>query len=460
MKSVRVRMYGHGLGDCFLLTFKTGAKPAHVLIDCGIFPGTKDQTARMKAVAANVLTETGGKLDVLVATHEHADHVSGFNQAKEEFAKLEIDKVWVAWTEDPGDKLAKELAGNFDPAFRAVAAAATRLADKEMPERDRELGARLEGLLGFAGGDFAAKETKAVTVDRAMDWVTDRQPRPPGLKPGKIFSALGVRVFVLGPPRSRESLEKNDPTPGHPETYHLARPGAVDQGFLAAAEAHAHNSTDAWKPFREQQGLIDVQAKRDKAIAGYWDPADDWRRIDTDWLRAAGSLALQFDDHINNTSLALAFELKKNGPVLLFPGDAQVGHLLSWEDAPFPAGEPRANDLLARTVLYKVGHHGSHNATLKEKGLELMTSPELVAMIPTDTKFAKDKKGWDMPAKAVKEALLRKAKGRVIAADVGLLTTKKPQGVSAAAWKRFTKRVVPQERTDTEAGWVDYTIEF
>jgi hypothetical protein len=32
----------------------------------------------------------------------------------------------------------------------------------------------------------------------------------------------------------------------------------------------------------------------------------------------------------------------------------------------------KAEDLLERTVLYKVGHHASHNATLRQKGLELM----------------------------------------------------------------------------------------
>jgi hypothetical protein len=40
-------------------------------------------------------------------------------------------------------------------------------------------------------------------------------------------------------------------------------------------------------------------------------------------------------------------------------------------------------DLLKRAIFYKVGHHGSHNATLKEKGLEEMERLR-VAMIPVD----------------------------------------------------------------------------
>ena len=74
-------------------------------------------------------------------------------------------------------------------------------------------------------------------------------------------------------------------------------------------------------------------------------------------------------------------------------------------------------DLLARTVFYKVGHHGSHNATLKEKGLELMTSKDLSAFIPTNQKDAK-KIGWgQMPFGSILEALDERCAGRVIRAD-------------------------------------------
>jgi hypothetical protein len=83
----------------------------------------------------------------------------------------------------------------------------------------------------------------------------------------------------------------------------------------------------------------------------------EWRRIDSDWLESAGSLALYLDGDINNTSLVLAIELGQAGKVLLFPGDAQYGNWLSW------ARTQRGIDLLKRTVFYKVGHHGSHNAT-------------------------------------------------------------------------------------------------
>jgi hypothetical protein len=75
--------------------------------------------------------------------------------------------------------------------------------------------------------------------------------------------------------------------------------------------------------------------------------------------------------------------------------------------------------LLERAVLYKVGHHGSHNATLRELGLEMMTSDELVAMIPVDQEFA-GKKKWNMPFDPLLRRLKEKTRGRVIRSDLGI----------------------------------------
>ena len=152
----------------------------------------------------------------------------------------------------------------------------------------------------------------------------------------------------------------------------------------------------------------------------------EWRRIDDDWLEVAGPLALRLDSDTNNTSLVLAVELVESGKVLLFPGDAQVGNWLSWEklswSVPGGRGESvtvTAADLLRRIVLYKVGHHGSHNATLREKGLELMNGTELTAMIPVDEAAARNK-GWTrMPFLPLLKRLEEKTGGRILRSDRG-----------------------------------------
>ena len=109
---ITVRMYRQGLGDCFLLTFAGKDGPVHMLIDCGVILGTADAKAMMTRVAEDIRNATGGggaRLDVVVATHEHWDHLSGFVQARDVFEQIKMGEVWLAWTEDPANARAQEL---------------------------------------------------------------------------------------------------------------------------------------------------------------------------------------------------------------------------------------------------------------------------------------------------------------------------------------------------------------
>ena len=110
---VRVRMYRQGLGDCFLVCFrKSDDTPFYLLIDCGVIAGAPEgKDVNIRKVAENIAAETGNHLDLLAITHEHWDHVSGFHpsQAQGVFEAMTIDKVWLAWTEDPKDKVAGQL---------------------------------------------------------------------------------------------------------------------------------------------------------------------------------------------------------------------------------------------------------------------------------------------------------------------------------------------------------------
>jgi hypothetical protein len=60
---------------------------------------------------------------------------------------------------------------------------------------------------------------------------------------------------------------------------------------------------------------------------------------------------------LNNTSVILLFEV--GNKKLLFPGDAQI------ENWSYALSHTRVRQMLAGVDLYKVGHHGSRNATPK-----------------------------------------------------------------------------------------------
>lgn len=410
-----VRMYCHGLGDCFLVKVVSpdGGKPFWLMIDAGILLGSPSANDRMKQVFTNIHATTGGEIDLLVVTHQHWDHVSGFSQAQEEFKKLKVKKVWYAWTEDPQDALGAELQRTRSKAAFAIEEAVSKLGPKS------NFGLAISELMGAFG------------VSKATSLNTEGAMKLPGTlfpteyrRPGETVELGGVRFHILGPPRD-ERLFRSDPSKKEPEVY-SSKPKAFGLGTsMGMTEAvlgmRSDDPSDLTKPF-DSRHCRPLDNLRDE-YQNYVDPASEWRKIDEDWQEVIGQLALQLDSDTNNTSLAFAIEIPETGKVLIFAADAQVGNWLSWHDQKWTVKEGgvekslSAADLLGRAVLYKVGHHGSHNATLREKGLEMMLSPELCAMIPVEVATAQKKKWFEMPLETLVTRLDEMAKGRVARAD-------------------------------------------
>ena len=84
-------------------------------------------------------------------------------------------------------------------------------------------------------------------------------------------------------------------------------------------------------------------------------------RINRAYVGGMMSLLRVMDGVLNNTSVILLVQIGETR--LLFPGDAQIEN---WSYALFDAPNSAAiRAELADTNLYKVGHHGSLNATPK-----------------------------------------------------------------------------------------------
>ena len=418
----KVRMYRQGLGDCFLISLprSDSDRPYKVLIGCGVILGTADASTKMTEVVENIIAATQGEIDLLLATHEHWDHVSGFVQAKDAFDKLKVHEVWLGWTENRNDPLTQKLKAQRDAALASLRLGLSRLqlAGDEPAAEAVELG----GLLEFFGAAKGASTEDALASVREMSSnLRFCLPSDAPVEP----SGTGARFYVLGPPHDEKLLRKINPSTRDKETYGLAVDGF--QLFMAGAGT-ALDSKDSGRPF-DRQYEIPFSYAREMAFfqQQYWTPADatdNWRLIDSDWLGGSTELALQLDSLTNNTSLVLAIELA-DGDVLLFAADAQVGNWLSWQGLEWEVGGKKVTgpDLLKRTIFYKVGHHGSHNATLRDKGLEQMEKLR-VAMIPVDQAMAK-KKHWDhMPLDELVAALNEKAKGLVLRVDRPTPTTR------------------------------------
>lgn len=480
-----VRMYNTGLGDCFLVGFRgDGDKPRFMMIDCGSLKGTRQATPRMKRIMKSIAQATRGEgIQVLVATHRHWDHLSGFKQAKDEFERIDVEEVWLGWTENAEDESALRVQKEELRLTRSLRAAAEKL---------RRLGsvdaaANVRNLLEFEHGPGVKGELGATSTSDLLEVVRRRVASPrylePSLEPLSLVGASSVNVYVLGPPKDLAFMKKLNPSSGSKSEVYVSRDVENElSGIYSATELHFPTSSarinddearllEATFPFDPGYGrwigeIKDEEDRNGRFFRDHYgfsrgDRGRAWRRIELDWLEVSESLALQFDNYRNNTSVVLAIELGAGGPVLLFPADAQVGNWLSWGEL---KGSTTVDDLLSRTVLYKVGHHGSHNATLRKHGLERMgRSGDLVAMIPVDEDMARKPKGrnrngWNMPYPALLTALADRTKGRVLRSDTGMPRTR-PAGLDAREWRGFKKavRVVDDTKPGTPL-FVDYAI--
>src|SRR5205085_12473240 len=92
-KSLTIRSYQVGFGDCFLLTFHYTGKAGdrHMLIDFGSTGQPKSVGENlMLRVAQDIKQQCNGKLHAVVATHRHKDHISGFATNKKGTASGDI----------------------------------------------------------------------------------------------------------------------------------------------------------------------------------------------------------------------------------------------------------------------------------------------------------------------------------------------------------------------------------
>jgi hypothetical protein len=480
---VTVRMYRQGHGDCFLLAFPTGkVRPYFVLIDCGYKPGSENFLPNKDFIniVNNIGEATDFTIDLVIVTHEHQDHVNGFWKKNDPyFGEFEIKESWFAWTEDPSDKIANKLRRKHRDQLIGLIEARNMLGMSN--NVDGKSLNRIDSLLGLEIGgegndDFdiglmrlAATEPAKQVNKLAMKLIKDKSREHLGvryLRPGELKTlptSAEVNVYVIGPPRDENLLTDEDPVGD--ESFPLA--GSTGLSFTAAVNPNIKTAS----PFRREYCIESKNAFGHGFFKDFYGEQNDginnvneamvsnnaeWRRIDYDWLASTENLAIKLNRGTNNTSLVLAFELPKTKKVLLFVGDAQRGNWISWGDVTWSIdqSEITTKDLLSRTVLYKVGHHGSHNATLNGSAEDTyanlswmaqdQNSEEFTAMITAVNEWAMTKNNppWRHPLPSIKEALIEKTQGRVFQTDSDL---EKPDDVPNTLWKKFMSRVVEHE---------------
>lgn len=382
-------MYRVGFGDFFLVTVPTTKGNQYILIDCGVFKGTSgtgDIGSIVDAVE-DMYKTTDGHLALVIMTHRHADHIAGFAKAKR-FQDFTASMVWMPYWEKFNDKakakakkekenksfaLDEEEEEDENEAYNLLSSIDEVAAQLALQFRGREDAEGKEALAQLANAtgieDFNAAATgkkkggsNAIALDmlkkhlgdngnKVRYYAADDDPElPPELK--------GLKAKILGPPpkKAKAFLALMDLKKG------------VGQ-YLDSREGD--ESSKGIQPF-SYEWTADL--KRDYPTEDprgfeirYNEFTETVNKSQPDMLLAA---AAKIENFLNNQSLVVLFEF--DGKRLLFAGDAQGGN---WEYWLYQTDEPvkdptkagdlveRSKELLQTIDFYKVGHHGSTNAT-------------------------------------------------------------------------------------------------
>lgn len=345
-RSIRVRMYRVGFGDSFLLTLPADGDEQHILIDCGVH--AKGDIGTIERAVDNIAKVTGRRLAVVIATHAHQDHISGFDRFADAFAKFDVTEVWLPWTWNPDDAVAVKLQKKHAALADALALHFSSLTGPRAAASEAAVAA-VQNLRGNAHAISVLKSGFGVNAKvrylKAGDSLTD---------PAEI---KGLAVRFLGPPQSQEFLAQMNPPAG--------------QHYLRLT-AGGFKQTARFRPFgREWRAR-----QTDKRRASHLSKTEE-RALKRLAAAPADELAFALDQARNNESVVTYMTYQGQG--LLFPGDAQWGNWRWWLENEQP------DDILPHVDFLKVAHHGSVNATPKA-ALEKMADNRFAAMVSTQSK--------------------------------------------------------------------------
>jgi hypothetical protein len=317
--SITLRAYNVLFGDALLVSWDEADGLHHAWIDFGNFHN--DANAVFEKIYNDVLSRTAGKLDLLVITHRHLDHLEGFHSLRTRFrADFTINRLWHA-----------HVTPSLDHVFSIAEQTLRNMLPASIPGSDSDIGRLFRNNFG-AKGDKIRNQMKAILQDLGVPasrtfkihrGLNLKNALPPGLK--------ALDIEVLGP-------EKNSNRYLQPLEHALRA-----RGIAISPAAGGGITVTREDPFDGTRG-VQFSKSELRVLADF----ARLRRL----LQSGGLEVLAAVDKTrNNTSIVM--RLTHGSARLLLVGDAEE---MSWEIM-------RKNGANLSASVMKIGHHGSINSS-------------------------------------------------------------------------------------------------